>query len=243
MMMLLDTCLHRGSEGVPLPYSPRMDDGMAVLLLGCFFLSAYVLSRSSKFLLQLVKDFLLNRERTSIFAMSTASDMRYLLLLILQTCLLEGVFIFNYYQETSGILVNHLAPYTLLAAYVSISILMVCAKWLTYSVLGWIFFDKNKTALWLESYSTLQYYIGFILFPLVLFIVYFDLDIRISTVLALFLFIFVKILMLYKYLKLFCDNLYGCSLLFLYFCALEIVPYLVLYRGIEQLNDYLIIKF
>ena len=71
-----------GMEGIPIPYSPRMDDGITVVLLCCFFLSAYVLSRSRKFLLQLVKDFLLHRERTSIFATSTAADMRYLLLLI-----------------------------------------------------------------------------------------------------------------------------------------------------------------
>mgnify|MGYP002668453350 CR=1 FL=1 len=76
-----------GAQGIPIPYSPRMDDGITVILLCCFFLSAYVLSRSRRFLLQLVKDFLLHRERTSIFATSTAGDMRYLLLLILQTCI------------------------------------------------------------------------------------------------------------------------------------------------------------
>lgn len=31
--------------------------------------------------------------------------------------------------------------------------------------------------------------------------------------------------------------------LILYFCALEIIPCLVLYQGMVQLNDYLIIKF
>ena len=58
-----------GFEGIPIPYSPKLDDGITVLLLCCFFMSAYVLSRSRKFLVQLVKDFLLNRERTS-FALS-----------------------------------------------------------------------------------------------------------------------------------------------------------------------------
>ena len=62
-----------GTEGIPIPYSPRMDDGITVVLLCCFFLSAYVLSRSRKFLLQLVKDFLLHRERTSIFATSSTN--------------------------------------------------------------------------------------------------------------------------------------------------------------------------
>lgn len=230
-------------EGIPLPYSLRMDDGVAVLLLGCFFLSAYVLSRSSKFLLQLVKDFLLHRERTSIFAMFTASDMRYLLLLILQTCLLEGIYLFNFYNEISPSLVTQFSPVLLLSIYVLLPMLVFGIKWILYSFIGWIFFDENKTSLWLESYSALQYYIGFVLFPLVLFIVYFDLNIQTTAVLAIFLFILVKILMLYKWLKLFCDNLHGCLLLFLYFCALEIVPYLVLYRGVEQLNDYLTIKF
>ena len=59
-----------GTEGIPIPYSPRMDDGITVVLLCCFFLSAYVLSRSRKFLLQLVKDFLLHRERTPFHSRS-----------------------------------------------------------------------------------------------------------------------------------------------------------------------------
>ena len=45
-----------GFEGIPIPYSPKLDDGITVLLLCCFFMSAYVLSRSRKFLVQLVKD-------------------------------------------------------------------------------------------------------------------------------------------------------------------------------------------
>lgn len=100
-MMNLLTVWLVGTEGIPIPYSPRMDDAVAAILLGCFFLSAYVLSRSRKFLLQLVKDFLLHRERTSIFATSTAADMRYLLLLILQTCVLSGVF-FSIISMRSG---------------------------------------------------------------------------------------------------------------------------------------------
>lgn len=38
-----------GAQGIPIPYSPRMDDGITVILLCCFFLSVYVLSRSRRF--------------------------------------------------------------------------------------------------------------------------------------------------------------------------------------------------
>lgn len=74
--------LTSGFEGMPLPYSPRTDDVVALILLTCFFLSSFALARSKKFLSQQAKDFVLHRERTSIFAVSTAADVRYLLLLV-----------------------------------------------------------------------------------------------------------------------------------------------------------------
>lgn len=131
-----------GAEGIPIPYSPRMDDGITIVLLCCFFLSAYVLSRSRRFLLQLVKDFLLHRERTSIFATSTAGDMRYLLLLILQTCILSGVCIFNYCNDIQPELVHHVSPFLLLGIYIGVSLFYLFLKWVLYSVLGWIFLTK-----------------------------------------------------------------------------------------------------
>ena len=111
-----------GVEGIPIPYSPRMDDGITIVLLCCFFLSSYVLSRNRRFLLQLVKDFLLHRERTSIFASSTAGDMRYLLLLILQTCILAGVCIFNYCNDIQPDLVHRVPPFILLGIYIGVSL-------------------------------------------------------------------------------------------------------------------------
>ena len=46
-----------GAQGIPIPYSPRMDDGITVILLCCFLFSAYDISRSRRYLFQLVKDF------------------------------------------------------------------------------------------------------------------------------------------------------------------------------------------
>ena len=242
MIRLLLTWI-TGFKGMPIPYSPKLDDGITILLLCCFFISAYVLSRSRKFLVQLMKDFLLNRERTSIFAATTAADMRYMLLLILQTCVLGAVCTFNYLIDVRPELGERIPPYILLGVYLAIALLYLFWKWVTYSFLGWIFFDGNRTSLWMESYSTLLYYLGFALFPFALFLVYFDLSLLATVIIGLFLMFFTKILMFYKWLKLFCNNLHGGFLLILYFCALEIMPCFVLYQGVMQLNSYLIIKF
>ena len=242
MIRLLLTWI-TGFKGMPIPYSPKLDDGITILLLCCFFISAYVLSRSRKFLVQLMKDFLLNRERTSIFAATTAADMRYMLLLILQTCVLGAVCTFNYLIDVRPELGERIPPYILLGVYLAIALLYLFWKWVTYSFLGWIFFDGNRTSLWMESYSTLLYYLGFALFPFALFLVYFDLSLLATVIIGLFLMFFTKILMFYKWIKLFCNNLYGVLLLIVYFCALEIIPCFIVYRGVLQVNDYLIINF
>ena len=218
--------LNSGFEGIPISYSPRTDDVIALTLLACFFLSSIALARGKKFLTQQVKDFVLHRERTSIFDSSTAADVRYLLVLVVQTCVLTGIVFFNYFHDTCPMLMTKVSPLLLLGIYVGFCLA----------------FDKNKTNIWLESYSTLIYYVGFALFPFVLFLVYFDLNLTNLVIIGLIILIFTKILMFYKWVKLFFHQLSAAFLLILYFCALEIIPCLLLYQGMIQVNNVLLIK-
>ena len=232
-----------GFEGTPISYSPRTDDAIALTLLVCFFLSSIALARGKKFLSQQVKDFVLHRERTSIFDSSTAADVRYLLVLVLQTCVLSGITFLNYFHDTCPALMDHVSSLLLLGIYVGFCLAYFLLKWLLYMFLGWTFFDKNKTNIWLESYSALIYYVGFALFPFVLFLGYFDLSLTNLVIIGSIILIFTKILMFYKWIKLFFHQFSGLFLLILYFCALEIVPCLLLYQGMIQMNNILLIKF
>ena len=144
-----------GFEGTPISYSPRTDDAIALTLLACFFLSSIALARGKKFLSQQVKDFVLHRERTSIFDSSTAADVRYLLVLVLQTCVLSGITFFNYFHDKCPALMDHVSSLLLLGIYVGFCLAYFLLKWLLYMFLGWTFFDKNKTNIWRASYSPL----------------------------------------------------------------------------------------
>lgn len=232
-----------GFQGTPISYSPRTDDAIALTLLACFFLSSIALARGKKFLTQQVKDFVLHRERTSIFDSSTAADVRYLIVLIVQTCVLVGITFFNYFHDTTPVLMERVSPLLLLSIYVGSCLAYFLLKWLLYMFLGWTFFNKNRTNMWLESYSTLIYYVGFALFPFVLFLVYFDLSFTNLIIIGAIILIFTKILMFYKWIKLFFHHFGTLFLLILYFCALEIVPCLLLYQGMIQMNNILLIKF
>jgi hypothetical protein len=229
--------------GLPLPYSIRMDDGVAILLLGCFFFSAYMLTHSRQLLVTQLKEFLLHRDHATLYHNFTRADVHYLLLLVVQTCLLGAIFLFNYFTDTEPASYTLTPPYLILATYTLVVLCFFFLNWLTYSLIGWIFIDKKTTTIWMESYSTLLYYLGFTLFPFVLLQVYFSLSLIATAIFGLFLVVLFNILTLYKWLKLFCKNLASGLLLILYFCALEIIPLLLLYKGMEQLNQYMTTNF
>ena len=232
-------------EGIPIPYTPGADDTVALILLGCFWLSAYVLSRGRRFLAQLAKDFLMDRERTSLFAYSTSADMRYLLLLVLQTCVVGGVYVFVcLVQARPGLMEgNHLPSLAFIGTYTAVLLVLLALKWLLYSLLGWVFSGGARTGVWLESYSTLLYYLGFLVYPFALLGVYLDWGVTLLTVAGFFPLVFFKFMVFYKWKQLFCDKLYGLFSLILYFCALEIVPCFMLYQGLIQITDSFLINF
>lgn len=243
MLPPLFQAISASEQGIPLPYLPGRDDTIALLLLCCFLLSSYILSHSRKFLLQLGKDFIMHRERSSIFATSSGTDIRFLLALILQTCVLAGIYLFVCFSDFYPQIFRAVTSLYLLVGYIISCILYLFLKWSIYSVLGWIFFDKGRVNFWMESYSTLLYYMGFGLFLSTLIVVYLNFTLQNCVIIGLILLGLVKILMFYKWIKLFCHNLFGSFLLILYFCALEISPCIMLYSGLTQLNDYLTIKF
>jgi hypothetical protein len=52
----------------------------------------------------------------------------------------------------------------------------------------------------------------------------------------------VKMLELFKWFRFFFQNKSGTLLLIVYFCALEIIPCFLLYRGLVDLNELFTIK-
>jgi archaellum biogenesis protein FlaJ (TadC family) len=226
----------------PIPYSPRTDDFISVTLLLCFFLSAFVMSRNKKYLLLQLKNFFQHRDRASIFSASSSVDMRLLLALALQTCILASICIFNFFVDSSA---SGAATYSSWKPIMLFTLL--CAGYLfvkniLYTFIGWVFFGRGESERWTEAYLTLIYSFGFLLFPFVLLLIYFDLNATALIIIGLLFVVCVKMLELFKWFRFFFQNKSGTLLLIVYFCALEIIPCFLLYRGLVDLNELFTIK-
>lgn len=232
-----------GMRGIILPYQLRSDWMVTSVLFLCFVLVSYVLARGKKHLKQQLKNFVLSKERASLFDDTTVSDIRYTLVLILQTCILSGFCLYDYFSDHDGVLFRLVPHYVLLSIYMGYVAAFFVFKWLLYSFVNWTFFNKARNIIWLESYFNVVIGTGFLFFPIVLLIIYFDLSPQIAPYFIGFVIIIAKILLFYKCFSNFFNKIHGAFHLILYFCTLEILPDFVLWRGIVLANNSLVLNF
>lgn len=232
-----------GMRGEPLPYQLRSDWMVTSILIICFILVSYVLAHGKKHLEHQFKNFVLVKERASLFDDTTASDIRYTLVLIFQTCILLGFCVYDYFSDHSPLLFSAVPHYLLLGAFIGYVVLFMILKWLIYCFVNWIFFNRIKNEMWIESYFNVIIGAGFLLFPLILLIIYFDLSPQVTPYCVVAVIIIAKILLFYKCFSNFFNKICGFFHLILYFCALEIIPDIILWKGIVLLNNILVLNF
>lgn len=228
-----------GLAGTPVPYRLSSDYGLTVLLFLCFFFMAYIFSNGKKFLLQQLKDFFHVRERGNLFSDAIVVDMRYYVMVSFWVSVFLGICFFDCFYGQRMELLRERSPFWVLSANIAVCFAYYLLKWIVYSFGGWIFLDKNKTSVWLESCSVILFYFGLVLFPLALLAVYFDLSSQLLFLSGLALVIFTKILVFYKWTKLFFNHLCGLFCLIVYFCALEIMPCFILFKSLVEVNNML----
>lgn len=230
-----------GIAGDPLPYRFRTDDYVTSALLLCFFLGAWVVARSFRFIRQQIKDFFFTRQHDNLF--TPDAELRGQFFLVFQTCFVLSVLFFDYTQEYMTSVFNQVSPYKLLAADVAISLCYYAVKLTGYAFVNWIFFTKEQNERWSESYMLCLLALGTALYPVALLVVYFDLSFRATLIVCTIILGIVKVLLFYKCHAIFFQYRLAFLHLFLYFCTLEILPMLVLWRALVYANNYLVINF
>lgn len=232
-----------GMQGQPLPYQLRSDVFVTGIILVCFILFSYALKNGKKYVIQRIKELFQYKERISLFDEASASSNRYAFTLTFITAILSGMYIYEYVSETNLPLIHLATHELLLGIYIGATLLYIAFKGAAYEFINWIFFDKERNKYWIQTYFNLVSGVSFLLFPVVLLIIYFNLGIQIGKILIIFLLFFAKILLFYKSIRNFFKHVYGFMHFILYFCALEIIPLILFWKGITYINNILVLKF
>ncbi len=233
-----------GYSGTEMDYDVRSDDVIGGLLVFIFVIVGYIFYHNYNAISRTIKKLFMNREEQNY----TIEEVRSKVFLQFACCLMWGLLTFYYYLFTDSDMTLNDSLYGIperywfMGAFACLFIIYYVVKWLGYCFIGWIFFDVATRKEWIRCYSVNIYLVGFILFPVVLLITYSNLMCEYALIFIVILVVLSKILMFYEALKLFLKNFYGLFYIFPYFCALEIVPLLLLIELLNRTYVTLLIK-
>ena len=178
-------------------------------------------------------------ERNDMSDGVTMSDVRYTLLLTFHSCLMlafVACLLFVPFLSLKS------SPALWLGGLVLCFLFSFFAKWIIYAFVNRIFFQKDRVLSWEVTFVNIFVCLGLLLFPLVLLMVFSDVSSQILVFLVIGILCLAKIVLFWKCFSIFFEKLYGCFHLILYFCALEILPDLILWKGMVFANNNLIIN-
>lgn len=231
-----------GVAGDPLPYTVKSDTLMSLLLLGSLLLFVIAIKRSMPFISKQIRNFF--RHSVDEAEMSeTSTEVRLQLCLALLDCLLLGLLAYQYainVHHTSFALSSH-AP--IIALYAAAVAAYFVAKVMVYSLVNVTLFDGKLNLLMLKSLLFIKVVQTMLLLPIVLLQIYLGLEQQTVTYLCIFVFIITKLLTFYKSWDIFLKKNGAFLQNFLYFCTLEIAPFLAMGGILVLLTDAIKVNY
>ncbi|MDR1632874.1 MAG: DUF4271 domain-containing protein [Dysgonamonadaceae bacterium] len=202
-----------------------------ILFMVCFFILIYQVSRNSKLLLAMKGKLFGNRSQTVSSEIFTGQFLNILLFCI-QTVLLVSIILYCK-AVSEGILQMELSSemFAFLGLTSLLLGLFIAYKYLTYSFISYIFFDKETKQRWNDTFSSAICVSGVILFFPALILFYAEQIAAYGVYLVLLYFIFIQIVLLYRQFVLFFNKKGGLIYFILYLCTQEIIPLFLLYKG------------
>ena len=234
-----------GYSGDPRPYELRNDEWITGTLLCSFIFLGFFVRYIWRFIVIRTKEFLniSASENSSVHEVRTSLENRYSLFMTAILSLMYALIFYGHSQNTLQVFLGQLSPHVLIGYYIICILFFFGTKNMLYKFVNCIFFDKEKRRKWENAYSYLIFAETVLLFPLLLILVYFNISDQKSFYIILFLFTFVKSLLLFKTFRILFNNLYCLFHFFVYFCALEIIPMVVIWTTLTRITNSLIVIF
>lgn len=219
-----------GYTGSPRPYTFRSDDVVTTLLLLSLFFLSYVVTTSRHYLAERVKVFFRPVPEESDRAEHTGSEMRgrFFVLLTLSFC--SAILYYDYLTDSGFSTLLPESPYIPLGCVTLAVLLFLLSKLALYRFVNGIFFSANKREQWVDDFHLVVLFLAVTVLCLTLLVVFFDLTFSVQRTAFLINLLITASLLLYRCFRTFCSQVFDALHIFLYFCTLEIIPALVVWR-------------
>ncbi len=232
--------------GIPMverTYAVCSDDYVVAGAAVIFIVIACIVWRCKRLLMHHAKDFFTSKRLFSDDTMKdNSSEVNVVLLLATISALSLSLIFFNHLAEQHPFNTVLGVPYWVFGMGFVAFMCFIYAKAWIYTLVNWVFFDRESSKKWISRYFYLTSLTAFVFFPLSMVEIFFDNSLDIVIWCAILVGIIYEILLFYRLFTNFKTKKYGYLLIFLYFCSVELMPALILWNGLSWASDSIIVK-
>ncbi len=218
--------MSHGSGHEPEPYvdTPIRSTGTLMMLFTAFLIVAFCYRVGRKYFSTIVENTWSVRRTKNHLDDHTMSETVTMVALIAQALIMEGMIVYcAFFDISSGIDVW---------TYVGGASIIYVAQLVLFRVIGFIFARHIETDLWIQGFNASQSLMGLLLSPVAIIMLFFPNYNGVMTIVAIIIYLLARIAFLLKSFRVFYNKIFQCFYFILYLCAVEIVPYLIVYRAI-----------
>lgn len=230
-----------GVAADPVPYSRGKDNAITSLLIICLIIAAVAVGKSKLFIIRNTKKFFSANDgrQRKLMANETASEVNFQLILATITCALLAIVFYFFSSEDVADIVGQPVQYWSLTLYFAAFLIYMIIRFGLYNCIGWVFFSPSQNQQWNMSLLLITALEAVALLPIVMLITYFNMDIQTAINYVIIAYIIFSTITFFKAYLIFFRRKGGFFQMILYFCALEIVPFVMLIGGLFELNNIL----
>jgi hypothetical protein len=225
-----------GVPGTPLAHMAVHDSLISSILFGCLLFFCFVFSHFWDFIAQQTKAIFNSRKEQF---KSTSNELQLMLGLLTTSCIVCSILYYLYVM--AFVSETHIlsSDYLLLAVFFGVIVAYHALHFLLYHIVNITFFDKRTNRKFLTSNLFLSGMVGILLLPGIFLLAHYGFTALSMVIYAGFVLFLVKILSFYKSYNIFFKRNVFFLQIILYFCALEIIPLVMLIGGLSAIVDIL----
>ena len=225
-----------GIPGTPLAHMAVHDSLISSILFGCLLFFCFVFSHFGGFIAQQTKAIFNSRKEQF---KSTSNELQLMLSLLTTSSIVCSILYYLYVM--AFVSETHIlsSDYLLLAVFFGVIVAYHALHFLLYHIVNITFFDKRTNRKFLTSNLFLSGMVGILLLPGIFLLAHYGFTALPMVIYAGIVLFLVKILSFYKSYNIFFKRNVFFLQIILYFCALEIIPLVMLIGGLSAIVDIL----
>lgn len=229
---VFNTAVTPYAQGLPVELRPELlgyNSGILCIVMAMILLVVFNIRQYPKFFSATFHDLWSLKERNHLFDTRTVNETRAFGVCIILMCVCEALLALSAISLCAVIPESRLLVLTGVLAGIAAGYYLW--QLVAYNFVGYVFYDRFSTSLWLRGFNASQTLLGALLLVPALAVLFYPAATELLLIASISIYFCVRFIFIYKGFRIFYKNFASLLYFILYLCSVEIIPLILLFNG------------